>query len=55
VSVTMIDLLTISEMSFVECGNLHKPTDFFVIPSVIPGTVLMSPNAIANLTLWWPK
>jgi hypothetical protein len=38
-----------------KCGNLHKPTDFFVIQSFIPGTVLMSPNATANLSLWQPK
>ncbi len=54
-SLTMIALPTIFEMNFVEVWQSSQTHRFFLNWRGIPAIVLMSPNAIASFSLWWPK
>jgi hypothetical protein len=51
----MIFLLTIFEMNFVEVWQSSHNCRFLTIWSGVPGSVLMSPNAMASFSLWWHK
>jgi hypothetical protein len=49
----VIALPTIFDMNLMEVWQSLHTRRFFVMQSGVPGGVLMSPNAMANFSLWW--